>query len=474
MGGDEVDARAGTPAVGGVQVAGSGESRGEIAEHLLIPAPVAAHGVAVAPVPLRPVDGEVADVIAALAGVPRLGDQPHRRQGRILHDDVEERRLAVIRAVFAPELRGQVEPEAVDPHLRHPVAQAVGDELQRARMAEVDRVAGAGEVICVPGVVGEVVIRLVVDPAKRQRRPELAALGGVVVDDVEEHLDPGPVQRIDHALELRHHPRRIGGGGEPRIGREVAERVVAPVVAETLIDEELLADAIVHRQQLDGGDAQRRQMRDRRRRGQPGVRAPDRLRHVGVQLGHALDMHLVDHEVGELAPRHGAVAPGVGGGVDHRRQRRMGGAVTRVERQVGVGIADRVAEQRLVVAEVAPHRPGVGVEQQLVDVASCAALGLVGPVDPDAVQLAGAQVGEVAVPDLAAAVGQREPLALLGRLWRVEQAQVDAGGRLGEHGHVDAVAVPGHSERIRLPVPDAWRRHTGKLSRPGAVVWSVV
>ena len=46
-------------------------------------------------------------------------------------------------------------------------------------------------------------------PRKRQRRPEVVALGGVVVDDVEDDLDAGLVQRAHHRLELGHLPARL-------------------------------------------------------------------------------------------------------------------------------------------------------------------------------------------------------------------------------------------------------------------------
>ena len=39
-------------------------------------------------------------------------------------------------------------------------------------------------------------------PAKHSVGPMLVALGGVVVDDVEDDLDVGLVQRLDHRLEL--------------------------------------------------------------------------------------------------------------------------------------------------------------------------------------------------------------------------------------------------------------------------------
>ena len=39
-------------------------------------------------------------------------------------------------------------------------------------------------------------------PLKRERRPELVAFGRVVVDDVEDHLEPGVVEARDHLLEF--------------------------------------------------------------------------------------------------------------------------------------------------------------------------------------------------------------------------------------------------------------------------------
>ena len=85
----------------------------------------------------------------------------------------------------AGQRRGQVEPEAVDVHLLHPVAQRVGDHRQGARVAQVQRVAAAGDVdVATPAE--QPVVRRVVQAAPGQGRPVGAALGGVVVDDVEQ------------------------------------------------------------------------------------------------------------------------------------------------------------------------------------------------------------------------------------------------------------------------------------------------
>ena len=134
-------------------------------------------------------------------------------------DDVEERPQLVDLEQLAGQRAGQVEAEAVDVHLGDPVAQAVHDELQDARVLHVERVAAAGEVHVVARVLRrQPVVGGVVDAAHRQRRPQLVALGGVVVDHVEDHLDAGGVQRPHHHLELLHRLLR-GARGRHSGGR---------------------------------------------------------------------------------------------------------------------------------------------------------------------------------------------------------------------------------------------------------------
>ena len=65
-----------------------------------------------------------------------------------------------------------------------------------------------------------------------------------------------------------------------RLGREEADRVVAPVVAQPPLDQMAVVDERVHRQQLDRGDAEALQVVDHRRGRQAGVGAAQRRRHV--------------------------------------------------------------------------------------------------------------------------------------------------------------------------------------------------
>ena len=66
----------------------------------------------------------------------------------------------------------------------------------------------------------------------------MVALGGVVVDDVEDHLDAGAVKRLDHPLELPHLLAATTGGGVLGMRREIADRAVAPVIVQAALGEE--------------------------------------------------------------------------------------------------------------------------------------------------------------------------------------------------------------------------------------------
>ena len=245
--GDEVDARAWPPPGGFVEVRGPGQPRGEFAEGRGFAPPVVAHNVAILPVPFGPQTWKVADLITALADVPRLGDQLDLADHRILLHQIEEGRQPVDVVELPGQRGGQVEAEAVDMHFQHPVPQRVHDQLQRVRVPRVETVAGAGEVLVDPQVaVLQAVVGGVVDAAEVDRRTEVVAFGRVVVDDVENDLDPGLVKRPHHGLELGHRAAGVSVGGILVVRREEAKRVVAPVVSQTQVDQSVVVQELVH------------------------------------------------------------------------------------------------------------------------------------------------------------------------------------------------------------------------------------
>ena len=101
-------------------------------EHAVRAVPEVAHVVAVLAVPFRPVGREAADLVAG--GVPGLGDHLDRGQDRVLADQGQERAVQGRVAALPGQRGGQVEAEAVDVHLGHPVSQRVHDQAERGRV----------------------------------------------------------------------------------------------------------------------------------------------------------------------------------------------------------------------------------------------------------------------------------------------------------------------------------------------------
>src|SRR5438552_19123825 len=86
----------------------------------------------------------------------------------------------------------EIETESVHVHLQHPVTQAINHQLQCARMKEIERVAGAGEIQIEPRSLRiEPVIREIVDSAEAQGRSDMVSLSSMIINHVENHFDSG-------------------------------------------------------------------------------------------------------------------------------------------------------------------------------------------------------------------------------------------------------------------------------------------
>src|ERR1700723_408759 len=140
---DEIDAGIGTPPAMCIEIARTRDAISEISHNSSVALPIRAHGIAVAIVPLRPTYGEIPDLIAAFSQVPGFRNQFYLREYRVLMDDVEKSAQSIDFMKFAGQRRGEIEPEAIHVHLQNPVAQAVHDQLQHARMLLVQRISCA-------------------------------------------------------------------------------------------------------------------------------------------------------------------------------------------------------------------------------------------------------------------------------------------------------------------------------------------
>src|SRR5215469_11182898 len=107
------------------------------------------------------------------------------------------------------------------------MAERVQHHLQNPWMREIDRVAGPRVIDRSPWISSlEPVITGVVEATKRQCRASLVALGGMVVDNIENHLDAGSVQAsYRNPYFVRRTIREIGW-----LWHEKTESVVTPVV----------------------------------------------------------------------------------------------------------------------------------------------------------------------------------------------------------------------------------------------------
>jgi hypothetical protein len=200
---------------------------------------------------------------------------------------------------------------------------------------------------------------------------------------------------------------------------------------------------LVDRQQAQGRDAELLQVCDRGGMREAGKAATQLRRDRHVVHREALDVHLVDHGVGERHARRGVAAPVEAGVADDARFQRVRGVVARIGaiRMGGVGAAVFV-EPRELALDLARVR----VELQLRGVESMADVRLPRPARAQAVELPRPQPADVPVVDVAAARWQHDARGLVGA-GSVEQAQLDARRVRREHRDVRAVGVDVDTER---------------------------
>ena len=294
-------------------------------------------------------------------------------------------------------------------------------------------------------------------PRKASVGTELVALRGVVVDHVEDHLDVRLVQRLHHRLELLHLLATLAAGGVGVVRREEADRVVAPVVREPLVDQRGVLHELVHGHQLDRGDAETLEVRDGGRVGDAGVRPADLLGYVGMGHRQTLDVRLVDHRLVVLVLGVPVAAPVEERGHDHR-QHVVAQAVLVVE---GLALVELVGEQRLVAVHLPVDGLGVGVEQQLRRVAAVPLLGCVRSVHAVAVALARLDARKVRVVHEGVGLDHLDPglRAVVG-----DQAQLDLVRHLREEREVDPGPVVRRAQGVRTSWPDL---HAAPSPRPG-------
>ena len=136
----------------------------------------------------------------------------------------------------------------------------------------------------------------------------------------------------------------ITAAGIFRFRREETDRVVAPVIRQAAIDQRLVVDVRMHRQQLHRGHAEILEIFNRTGAAEPGVSSAQFLRHVRAQFRESLHVHLVDDRAVQRSRPIRAVAAPIEGVVDHHRFRHSPGVIAEIARQIFRFAADDVAE----------------------------------------------------------------------------------------------------------------------------------
>ena len=274
-----------------------------------------------------------------------------------------------------------------------------------------------------------------------QRGPGVVTLGGVVEHDVEDHLETGVVHPLHHRPELGNLAAGIAGTyrrGARGVRREVADRVVAPVVGEAPLDEHALGYRVLHREQLHGRDPQVDEVVEDGVVREARVRATQLGRDRRMQRGDPLDVRLVDDGVGVRTP------PRARG---ERPEPRLPHVHHDTAGHGRGGVARVVVVQLRTESDVAVNRTRVRVEEQLRRVGADAPRRRVLPGRAEAVPGARVHPGHEPVPHARVGVGERDLGlgAIVG-----EQAQRHPVGHLRDDGEVGATVARRRAERERV------------------------
>ena len=450
-------------------VGGPRQACREFADRLAVPAPEATDRVAIAIVPLSPVGREVAELVAAVSDVPRLGDVLERGEYGIAFDRAQERRLGVEPLLTAPQRRGQIIPEPVDSGPLRVVAKCVERETRDRGAVERERVSRAGVVHVARRVAAhETIVGRVVETAQRERGSILVALTAVIQHHIEQDFDSGLVECLDAGAQFTDAPRR-----EPRVRHHPADRVVAPIVRETGAREMALADRGGDGEELNGRDAELHEVVERGRVRESGAGAAQWRRHAGMPHGETAHVHLVDDALtparagalrarasgaGTLGARAFVLRFPVGQSLGDDRLRHHAGAVGAVGTAVGT-----LSLLRRVQPEAAVECARVRIHEQLGRVESMPLGRREGSVRPQAVPRADLEPGDESVEDGAGTLRQHQPFDLeVPRC--IEETEFDRRRIRRVHRDVRASTEQRHPERLGVPGEEAARAHCARCS----------
>src|SRR5215468_2319341 len=143
--------------------------------------------------------------------------------------------------MIARQFGREIESKSVDMHLLYPVPQAVGDQLQRPWMQQIQAVTSTGEIKIEPGIFRvQPVIGGIIDTAETERGAQMISFSGVIVNHIENHFQTSRVQAAHHRFELGDLLAHLPTAGILSMRSEKADRVVAPIISKAVIDQEFI------------------------------------------------------------------------------------------------------------------------------------------------------------------------------------------------------------------------------------------
>ena len=137
-------------------------------------------------------------------------------------------------------------------HVLDPVPQTVENHAAHNRLIGVQSIPGATVIRVMRAVGVEDVIDLVCEASEAERRPLAVPLRGMVVDDIEDHLDARAVKRLDEIAELIDGTEGVLSRTVAGVRSEERHRRIPPVVDQAR--RTVLLVELEHGKQLHGGD----------------------------------------------------------------------------------------------------------------------------------------------------------------------------------------------------------------------------
>src|SRR5262249_51423035 len=275
-------------------------------------------------------------------------------------------------------------------------------------------------------VLVEDVVDRVVESAKAQRRTAVVAFRRVIEHDVENHLDAGAMERLDHVPKFVDGTRWIAPRTVSVMRCDERHRRIAPVIDVSRWT--VLGVELEYRQKLHRGDAEVLQIRNLV--DQPCERPAPLVADAGAGMTReAAHVHLVDDGLRRWPLQWRIALPVVGRHVEHDALHRRAGIVARAARigwSVTLWNRDSAA---------------VGIEENLGRIEAHAARGIERSADLIAVQLARSDVRHEHMPVVIGAIGRwiqandpRRPRVVD----VIEEEQLDAARVLREDAEIDA------------------------------------